>query len=86
MNQNYNTTIFLTSHDISDIEKLCKRIIIINHGKIVFDNCKYVSEESYKKMIKSTFPEKGDVLYTKVGATYGIPAYVDTDRKFWKTS
>ena len=57
-------------------------VININTGKIVFDNCKYVSEESYKKMIKSTFPEKGDVLYTKVGATYGIPAYVDTDRKF----
>lgn len=30
-------------------------------------------------MIKTTFAEKGDVLYTKVGATYGIPAYVDTD-------
>ena len=33
-------------------------------------------------MIKTTFPEKGDVLYTKVGATYGIPAYVDTDIPF----
>lgn len=33
-------------------------------------------------MIKSTHPERGDVLYTKVGATYGIPAYVDTDIDF----
>lgn len=33
-------------------------------------------------MIKSTHPEKGDILYTKVGATYGIPAYVDTDIEF----
>lgn len=38
MNKELHTTIFLTSHDISDIEKLCKRIIIINHGKIVMDD------------------------------------------------
>ena len=28
MNQEYKLTIFLTSHDIVDIQKLCKRIII----------------------------------------------------------
>ena len=57
-------------------------VININSGKLLFDDCKYVSEEAYEKMIKSTHPEKGDVLYTKVGATYGIPALVDTDRDF----
>jgi ABC-2 type transport system ATP-binding protein len=38
MNKEYKTTIFLTSHDIGDIEKLCKRIIIVNHGRIVMDD------------------------------------------------
>ena len=38
MNKEYHTTIFLTSHDTSDIEKLCKRVIIINDGKIVMDD------------------------------------------------
>ena len=38
MNREYKTTIFLTSHDIGDIEKLCKRIIIVNHGRIVMDD------------------------------------------------
>jgi len=37
INQKEGKTIFLTSHDIGDIEKLCKRVIIINYGKIVFD-------------------------------------------------
>lgn len=54
----------------------------INRGVIDFTDCKFVSEEAYQRMIKSTFPKKGDVLYTKVGATYGIPAYVDTDIPF----
>ena len=57
-------------------------VVNINRKKVDFSNCKFVSEESYQKMIKSTHPEKGDVLYTKVGATYGIPAYVDTDIEF----
>lgn len=57
-------------------------VVNINSGKLLFDDCKYVSEEAYEKMIKSTHPEKGDVLYTKVGATYGIPALVDTDKDF----
>lgn len=38
MNKEYGTTVFLTSHDIGDIEKLCKRIIIVNHGNIVMDD------------------------------------------------
>lgn len=37
MNRELHTTIFLTSHDIGDIEKLCKRIIIVNSGQIVLD-------------------------------------------------
>lgn len=57
-------------------------VVNINTGNIDFSNCKFVSEADYEKMIKSTHPEKGDVLYTKVGATYGIPAYVDTDKDF----
>lgn len=38
MNQELHTTIFLTSHDIGDIEKLCRRIIIVNSGQIVLDD------------------------------------------------
>lgn len=38
MNKEYNTTVFLTSHDVLDIEKLCKRVVIVNNGKIVLDD------------------------------------------------
>jgi ABC-2 type transport system ATP-binding protein len=30
-------TIFMTSHDIGDIEKVCKRAIVIHHGEVVLD-------------------------------------------------
>jgi ABC-2 type transport system ATP-binding protein len=37
INKEENVTIFLTSHDVGDIEFLCQRTIIVNHGEIVVD-------------------------------------------------
>ena len=37
LNRTRNITIILTTHDLGDIEALCKRIIIIDKGKILFD-------------------------------------------------
>lgn len=37
LNAQFNTTVILTTHDLSDIEELCKRIIIIDSGIKVYD-------------------------------------------------
>jgi len=37
INDKRGTTILLTTHDTADIAKLCKRIMIIDHGKILYD-------------------------------------------------
>lgn len=37
INQQYNTTVVLTTHDLGDIEELCNRIIIIDNGKLIYD-------------------------------------------------
>lgn len=37
INRNSNTTIILTTHDLDDIQELCKRIIVINKGIIIED-------------------------------------------------
>jgi len=37
VNKKFKTTFIVTTHDMGDIERLCKRIIIINHGIIVYD-------------------------------------------------
>jgi ABC-2 type transport system ATP-binding protein len=36
-NARYQTTILLTSHYMTDIQELCRRVIIIDHGRIFFD-------------------------------------------------
>jgi ABC-2 type transport system ATP-binding protein len=37
LNETESVTVFLTSHDAGDIENLCKRVIIVNHGRIIYD-------------------------------------------------
>ena len=50
INQNEQTTIILTTHDISDIELLCKRIVMIDKGKKVYDGALDKMKEKYGKM------------------------------------
>jgi ABC-2 type transport system ATP-binding protein len=57
-NQTRQTTILLTSHNLNDIEKLCKRIIIINQGTIVYDGLleSIISCYVHHKLIRFPLP------------------------------
>lgn len=37
INAERRTTVLLTTHDLGDVERLCKRLVIIDHGKVLFD-------------------------------------------------
>jgi len=54
----------------------------ITTGKLLFENCKFISKNDHLKYIKRCKPEYLDILYTKVGATYGRPAIVDKNIEF----
>lgn len=36
-NKRFNATIILTSHYMEDVKQLCERVIVIDHGRILFD-------------------------------------------------
>lgn len=75
INKELGTTIFFTSHDVGDIEEVCKRVIIINNGKIVLDdsmkNLKYhylnkkIVEVNLKKNVKLEAKDGITVLKAK---------------------
>ncbi len=88
LNKEKKTTIFLTSHDVSDIEKLCKRVIIVNNGQIVLDdtmeNLKYhylnkkIVEVKMKEQVNLE-DEEGIVILKDKG--YNLKIEVDTTKR-----
>ncbi len=37
LNAERGTTVILTTHDLADVERLCRRIVMIDHGRLVYD-------------------------------------------------
>jgi len=86
MAQEENVGVLLTSHDAGDLEALCRRVIVINHGQIVYEDKvsnlkrKFLTsklvEVRYADQVSSSFTIEGaEVL--KVG-TYGVKLRFDT--------
>jgi ABC-2 type transport system ATP-binding protein len=72
-NKRYNATILLTSHYMKDVEQLCERVVIIDHGKILYDGKledivkKYVKNKTLtiifeKPVAKEKLEKLGDVM------------------------
>ena len=83
-----NVGVLLTSHDAGDLEALCKRVIIINHGQIVYEDSvsnlkrrfltSKLVEVRYADELPKDFSLDGmDVL--KVGR-YGVKLRFDTNK------
>lgn len=56
-NKEFKATVILTSHYMADVKELCKRIIIINEGKIIYDGLleKIVNKFAPYKVVKVDF-------------------------------
>ncbi len=37
LNAERGTTVLLTTHDLGDIERLCRRVMVIDHGRLAYD-------------------------------------------------
>ena len=88
MNKEFKTTIFLTSHDIGDIEKLCKRVIIINNGQIVLDDTMDNLKYNYlnKKIVEAKMKERinlddEDGINILKDKGYNLKIEVDTTKR-----
>jgi len=88
MNQEEGVGVLLTSHDAGDLEALCKRVIIVNHGQIVYEDKvsnlkrKHLTtklvEVRYAQEMPAGFHLNG-VEILKVGR-YGVKLKFDTNQ------
>lgn len=70
INQEEETTILLTTHDLIDIEQLCDRIFMIDKGQEIFDGTVNQLKETFGKMKTLTFelrPGQNHVVSQFVG-------------------
>ena len=85
LNETENTTIFLTSHDAGDVESLCRRVIVINHGRIIFDDRTSVLKRQFlrRKIVDVRFAEPLETPFALPGVTvlkqgtYGVKMEFD---------
>jgi ABC-2 type transport system ATP-binding protein len=88
LNREEGTTVLLTSHDAGDVEQVCRRAIVINHGRIVFDDAITTLRREYlgHKVIDLTLSERaGPLQYPDVRTVehsdYRLKLEVDTSRQ-----
>ena len=57
LNRQYGTTIMLTSHYMDDIQALCQRVMLIDHGRLGFDGAlaTLVAQTSPHKLLNTVF-------------------------------
>jgi ABC-2 type transport system ATP-binding protein len=47
LNARHGTTVLLTTHDLDDIERLCSRLLIIDHGHVIYDGALDALRDKY---------------------------------------
>ncbi|MFB6723633.1 ATP-binding cassette domain-containing protein [Kribbella sp. NPDC056345] len=86
VNRLRGTTILITSHDMDDIEALCSRVMIIDHGSLQFDGAldELVRTAQPRKLVRATYatPVDGSRL-TGVSAVEvsGLTLRLEADRE-----
>lgn len=70
INQKYQTTVILTTHDLADIEELCDRILLIDKGKIIYDGNVDLIRERYgsKKLVSFTLRSEDEAKKVDIDA------------------
>lgn len=61
VNREKGTTVILTTHDLGDIEELCKRVLIIDNGRLIYDGPLATIKERFGKYREITFETAADL-------------------------
>lgn len=74
-NKQFSTTIMLTSHYMEDVKQLCKRIIVINNGTILYDGNFSTLIQQYARNKILTMELDGDVTIEELGKIGTVKQY-----------
>ena len=92
LNEEFGKTILLTTHDMDDIEQLCSRVMVINHGQLTYDGSIPSLRDTIglPTLIRVTY--RGSFLMpdiipspVQITAVEGQIVTVEVNRKEWRT-
>ena len=74
INEKYQTTVILTTHDMGDIEELCSRIIVIDEGKKIYDGTLPELKDTYGKTrtVSMEIKHKKDIGGLELAKKFGV--------------
>ncbi|MBN1934211.1 MAG: ATP-binding cassette domain-containing protein [Anaerolineae bacterium] len=87
LNEEEKVTVFLTSHDAGDVERLCRRAMVINHGEVIYDGKVSTLKRDYirSKTVSlklgepfDGFEMEGVTVLKAAGSGVGVKLEVDT--------
>ncbi len=61
VNEQKGTTVILTTHDLGDIEELCKRVLIIDNGALIYDGPLETIKQRFGKYREISFDTAADL-------------------------
>jgi ABC-2 type transport system ATP-binding protein len=74
-NQRHGATVMLTSHYMADVEALCRRVIVIHHGRVLYDGLLSGLVERFAayRQLEVSLAEPSDLsAYGEVASTNGV--------------
>lgn len=92
LNEEFGKTILLTTHDMDDIEQLCSRVMVINHGRLTYDGTISSLRDTIglPTIIRVTY--RGEFLIPEtippaiqITGVDGLVVTVQVNRKEWST-
>jgi ABC-2 type transport system ATP-binding protein len=69
----FGTTLLLTTHDMGDIERLCERVLVVDHGHLVFDGTlsSLAARVALQRVLVVDLPEPGPDIYVATATHIG---------------
>ncbi|PAF29007.1 ATP-binding cassette domain-containing protein [Paenibacillus sp. 7516] len=92
LNEEFGKTILLTTHDMDDIEQLCSRVMVINHGRLTYDGTISSLRDTIglPTIIRVTYRGEFHIPETippaiQITGVDGLVVTVQVNRKEWST-
>ena len=83
VNRERRVTIILTTHDLGDVERLCRRVVLIDHGRVIYDGDLDTLRERFGRWRMLVVDLDGEPLAPDIGDLAGVSIVRAEGPRIW---